>query len=64
MGKVLVVNAAHCLKCNDTVYSRNEIENAVSCQCGNVMVWGGCEYPGRKVVEPLRFEELSEWEGE
>lgn len=61
MGKVLVVNAAHCLRCNETVYSRHA-EEVVGCACGNVKVMGGLEYLDRKVREPLRFEELSEWE--
>ncbi len=59
----LYVNAAQCLKCNETIYSREEKEFVV-CRCGNVKISGGLEYLNRWAEDPMKFVELSEWEEE
>lgn len=41
--KWIVLNAAHCLLCGDSIVSRH-VHDYVECKCGNVFVDGGTEY--------------------
>ena len=52
------INAAKCLKCKDTIRSKNR-HDFVTCTCGNISVDGGSWYCKRSVGLE-EYEDLSE----
>ena len=57
----IYINAVRCLKCNETIRSKNQ-HDFVTCSCGNISVDGGSWYLKRsgEGVMKQTYEELSE----